>query len=40
MNKKTATKITFVCACLNLLFSILNLIKVNKQESVSGHEKD
>lgn len=40
MKKKTATKISFVCACINLLFSTLNLIKVNKQESVSDHEKN
>ena len=43
MNKKTATKISFIFACINLFFCTLNFIKANKQakiESVSDHEKD
>lgn len=40
MKKKTAAKITFICACINLLFSTLNLIKVNKQEKLESVAKD
>lgn len=43
MKKKTATKISLVCACINLVLCTLNLIRINKQEkieSMAKHEKD
>lgn len=43
MKKKTATKISLVCACINLVLCTLKLIRINKQEkleSVTNDEKD
>lgn len=40
MKKKTATKISFVCACINLVLCTLNLIRINKQEKLESVAKD